>query len=146
HALTALGRAVRWANPDPGAWAEDQPRHLDAPAATLSLRRRPLREPGGGQVSPAIVLWVAGNRPGAPVPSLGIPAEARVVRVEDAPGGARRLVSFGGEEAGLRALTLAHLEEGLVVAAACTGSATTWRVLERECRAFLDSLAVEPAR
>jgi hypothetical protein len=33
----------------------------------------------------------------------------------------------------------------MLLVAACTASETTWRVVERECRAFLDSLAVEPA-
>jgi hypothetical protein len=144
RSLDALGRTVRFQNPDPGAWTEGEPRRHGA-AVTLRLWRRPLREPSGGQAIPAIALRAAAAGTGAPAASLGIPAEARTLKADDAPAGSRRLLAWGGEAAS-RALVLSRDEEGLSLAAACTASETTWRVVERECRAFLDSLSVEPAR
>jgi hypothetical protein len=145
RSLGALGRTVRFENPDPGAWTEDQPRRGPA-AVLLSLRRRPLREPGGGQAVPVIALRVAAAGLGAPAASLGIPPEARAVGSEEAPGGRQRLLTWGGDAAAFRALELSRDEAGLSLAAACSASETAWRVVERECLAFLASLAVEPAR
>jgi hypothetical protein len=55
-------------------------------------------------------------------------------------------VAYGGEAAAFRTLTLSRSTEGVLLVGACTASETAWRVVERECEAFLASLAVEPAR
>jgi len=147
RSLVFLGRTVRWANPDPGLWAEGEPRR-DVPAAALvSLRRRAVREPGGGEFFPLIGLAVAESGPGAraPVP-LRIPPDARVVRTEETPRGTRRLVAYGGESSAFRTLALSRAAEGVLLMGACTATETTWRAVERECEAFLASLSVERAR
>ena len=143
--LAALGRTVRFANPDPRAWTEGEPRRHGTASVQLRLWRRPLREPAGGKAVPAIALQVAAAGVVAPAASIGIPPEARAILAEETPAGRRRLLGWGGETAS-RALTLSREEEGLSLTAACTTSETTWRVVERECRAFLDSLSVEPSR
>ena len=137
--LAAFGRGVRFANPDPSAWSEGEPQRAAA-AVLLSMRRRPVREPGGGEATPVITLGVSESHPGVPAPSVGVPPGARLLGVEEGPGW--RLWAFQGQ----RALALTRADDGLRLAAACTASESTWRVVERECRAFLGSLGVEPAR
>jgi hypothetical protein len=148
RSLVISGRTVRWANPDPGAWTEGEPGRGDSPAAALvSLRRRPVREPGGGEALPVILLGATeGGRDAPPPIPLRLPPDARVLEVEATPGGTRRLVAHGGKFPAFRTLSLSRAAEGLLLVAACTATETTWRVVERECQAFLASLAVEPAR
>lgn len=154
-----LGRWLRYANPDPGSWAEgaraegawadggwaEGAPNAPAGSGSVTLQRRAVRDLGGRDAVPRLAVGLHRLDAGVSLADLArAPPEHRVEATEETSGAIRRRSLFLRDGVAFRELAVHQLSGGLALSASCAAPDSAWRLVEPDCRTFLDSVAIDP--